>query len=156
MPNFDYVGANNGNVSIVYIGPKKFKTVNRQTFRQYHPVPVPEPMAANLLKFPDVFIEESQLEDFKKNQAEKMAEAEAKAKEQEAALEAEKLARDMTVTVGGKEYDLNKMTISKIKTLLESGDIENAPTKDSQESAQEYKVKIRDFLREMPSEPVED
>jgi hypothetical protein len=142
-------------VSIVYIGPKAVKkdTVNnsRQMFRRYEPVEVDEAHAANYLKYPTVWIEAEKLDEVKAAEA---AEAEAKQAEQEELAklaEAEKEAIDFTVTIDGEDYDLNKMNSPKIGALVIGADLDIEP-KGAQESAQDYKVRVRDSIRSLSAE----
>lgn len=142
-------------IAIVYIGPKETKkdTIagSRQVFPRFKPIEVEEAVAANLLRYPTVFVEAEKLEEIQKQQEE--AEA-AKAEAAELAAkqaEEEKVAADFNVVVEGEEYDLSKMNCSKIATLLESADIK-LEAKGAQESAPDYKVRVRDAIRALESD----
>jgi hypothetical protein len=142
-------------VSIVYIGPKESKrdttAGTRQVFRRMIPTLVEEAAAANLLRFDQVFVEESALDSVKaKMKAKQEAEEEAA---KLALLEAEKEQEELdhTVLVGGESFDLNKMNTTKIATMLAGADIELEP-KGAQESAADYKLRVRDALRAMSQE----
>lgn len=142
-------------VAIAYIGPKQEKrdtiTGSRQVFPRMKPIEVDEAVAANLLRFKTVFVEADQLDEVKKAQE---AEAEAKAKAAEEAAkqaEAEKVEADFTVTVGGADYDLKKMSTAKIAAMLEGAEIE-LEAKGAQESADDYKLRVRNSLRELGAE----
>lgn len=142
-------------VSIVYIGQKERKresiTGARLEFRQYIPVEVEEIHAAKLLRYKTVWIKAEELEEFKKAQEVK-AEAKAKAAEEAAKQAAiEKEEADFTVTVGGADYDLKKMSTAKIAAMLEGAEIE-LEAKGAQESADDYKLRVRNSLRELGAE----
>ncbi|PWI34837.1 hypothetical protein DI392_00720 [Vibrio albus] len=137
-------------VAIAYIGPKPTKkdtiTGSRQVFPRMKAIEVDEATAANLLRFPTVFVEAEKLDEVKKAQ-----EAETKAKAEAAELAKAEVAKkaeevNFTVTVAGTEYDLNKMNCPKIAALLEGADIELEP-KGAQEGADIYKLRVRDALR---------
>lgn len=137
-------------VSIVYIGPKAEKrdTIagSRQVFRRHIPVDVDEAVAAVLLRFKTVWVEAEQLADIKKQQeAEEQAKAELAA-EAEAEAKAAAIEADFTVTVAGEAYDLKKMSSPKIAALIEGADLD-IEEKGAQESADDYKLRVRDAIR---------
>ncbi|MDW6094053.1 hypothetical protein SBX64_16055 [Vibrio rhizosphaerae] len=142
-------------VSIAYIGPKESKkdtiTGSRQVFPRMTPIAVDESVAANLLRYDRVFVEASKLDDVKKLQAtaeEEKAKAEAALKAQ---VEWEAKENNYSVVVAGEQYDLNKMAVPKIQALLVGADIE-LEEKGAQESAPDYKKRIRDAIRAMQAD----
>ncbi|CZF79721.1 hypothetical protein [Grimontia marina] len=141
-----------GKQSIVYIGPKAFKrdTVagTRQVFPRHQPIEVADEVAARLLRFDEVFVEEDELENvLEKQKAEERAKADAEAKDAEEA-EKRRVALDMTVTANGETVDLAKMTLPKLRTLVESLDGLDVEPKGAQEKTPEFARRIRDAIRE--------
>ncbi|PJC87838.1 hypothetical protein CSW98_01560 [Vibrio sp. HA2012] len=137
-------------VAIAYIGPKPSKkdtiTGSRQVFPRMTPIDVDEAVAANLLRYDQVFVKADKLKTAQalQDEAEKakeQAEAEAKAKVEQEVFDA-----DFTVMVAGEKYDLKKMGCPKIEALLVGADIELEP-KNAQEAADDYKLRVRDALR---------
>ncbi|KUI98945.1 hypothetical protein [Vibrio sp. MEBiC08052] len=139
-------------VSIVYIGPKAFKrdTVSgtRQVFPRMTPIEVEVSVAANLLRFEQVFIEAEKLDDVLSQKAEQeQAQAEALADEEYVARQ-QIIDADFTVMVGDKPYDLKKMNSPKIAALLEGADM-LIDDKGAQESAEDYRLRVRNTIRAM-------
>lgn len=104
-----------------------------------------------MLRFNKVFVEEAELESVHKAREKALADAEAQAEMLQARAEAEAKDADHTVVIGGVEYDLLKMSVSKIHTLLEGNDID-VDLKGAQEPASDFKRRIRDALRELGAE----
>ncbi len=117
-------------ISVAYVGPKKEKTyrdpVTRAdyVFPQFQKVDVEADLAYRVLKFKDIFVKGDELKDAAKKQ--KDAEAQRKQADEEQRLAAEKAAKknQRVLLVEGKLYDLNKLTMPKIKTLVESLSLE--------------------------------
>lgn len=113
-------------ITVAYVGPKKEKTFRdpatrvEHVFPQYEKIDVDSELAYRLLKFKGVFVKGEELKDAEKQQKE--ADKQRAEREEEQRLAAEKAAKAnlRTVNVEGKLYDLNKMTVPKLKTLVES------------------------------------
>lgn len=113
-------------IAVAYVGPKKEKTfrdpVTRadHVFPQFQKIDVDSDLAYRLLKFKGVFVKGEDLKDAEKQQ--KAAAKQRADKEEQERLAAEKAAKasQRTVLVEGQLYDLNKMTLPKLKTLVES------------------------------------
>jgi hypothetical protein len=141
-------------ITITYIGPKSEKkdtiTGSRIVFPRYKPVDVESDKAYTLLGFPTVFIEHKDLEEHLGSvQAQgKLSQAEAERLAQLAAEEA--AANDMTVTVGEEVIDLSKLTSVKLKTLVESLDLDLK--QGAQEKVAEFALRVRDAIRNTKAE----
>lgn len=116
--------------SVAYVGPKKTKVYKdpetrvEYVFSQYEKQDVPTSLANRLFKFKGVFIKGDEVKDAKKKQD--AAEKERNAKDEalrKMQAEAEKN-NQRTLLLNGSVVDLNKMTMAKLKTLVESESIE--------------------------------
>lgn len=137
-------------ISIVYIGPKPRKkdtiTGSRLVFPQNKPVAVESDIAYQLLDFPTVWIQESELESHLNIEAEREAEKERQqAAAQQAAQEAAELA-SMVVTLNGEELDLAKLNSAKLKTLIAANELDIAD-KGAQESVEDFRLRVRNHIR---------
>lgn len=137
-------------ISVVYIGPKPKKkdtvTGSRLVFPQLKPVAVDEDIAYQLLDFPAVWIPESDLEHHLKIVDER-DKAEQRAKEEKAAAEeAAKLQASMVVSLNGEELDLAKLNSAKLKTLIAANELDIA-AKGAQESVDDFRLRVRDYIR---------
>ncbi len=137
-------------IEIVYVGEKPVKrdtvTGSRLVFRPNLPVPVPTDIALQLLAFPKVWIETTELQAHQDEQA-KQAEAKAQL-EIEALQQAKQAALDacMVVNVGGMDTDLSKLNSAKLNTLIEANGIAIDP-KGAQELVEDFRLRLRDHLR---------
>ncbi|CAH0531839.1 hypothetical protein ACNO5E_17065 [Vibrio parahaemolyticus] len=139
-------------ISIVYIGPKPRKkdtiTGSRLVFPQNKPVAVESDLAYQLLDFPTVWIQESELESHLKISAEH--EAEQKRIQEAAELAAQEAAEQasMVVTLNGDELDLAKLNSAKLKTLIKASDLDVAD-KSAQESVEDFRLRVRNHIRNL-------
>ncbi|AWK84403.1 hypothetical protein [Photobacterium damselae] len=137
-------------ISIAYIGDKPFKkdtiTGSLLVFPQYQPIDVEAPTAFMLLQYPKVWVRSEDIEVIKEqkqlaaNERAKLLEDEQKEQE---ALE---FAKSMVVTVAGENLDLAKLPSVKLATLIEANDWKLEP-KGAQESVDEFRTRVRDFIR---------
>lgn len=139
-------------ISIVYIGPKPRKkdtiTGSRLVFPQNKPVAVESDLAYQLLDFPTVWIQESELESHLKISAEH--EAEQKRIQEAAELAAQEAAEQasMVVTLNGDELDLAKLNSAKLKTLIKASELDIAD-KSAQESVEDFRLRVRNHIRNL-------
>lgn len=121
---------------IVYVGPKSEKVDKtagtRQAFPRFEAVEVEKGYAFNLLRYPDVYVEEKDLPAAKARleaiEAKKLAKAAAlKAKKGE---ELQELSR--VVVVDGENIDLGKYTSAKLNTFIEANDLDVDPKKPTE------------------------
>lgn len=139
-------------ISIVYIGPKPRKkdtiTGSRLVFPQNKPVAVASDIAYQLLDFPTVWIQETELEDHLKIEAEREAEKE---RQQAAAKQAAQAAAEqasMVVTLKSEELDLAKLNSAKLKTLIAANELDVA-AKGAQESVDDFRLRVRNHIRNL-------
>ena len=147
-------------IEVAYVGPKKEKTFRdpatrvEHVFPQFEKVEVEPEMAYRLLKFKGVFVKGEDLKDAAKQQ--KAAQKEREEREEAERLAAEKAAKanQRTVLVEGKLYDLNKMTLPKLKTLVESLSLE---VPHNGEKKEEYADAVKaSILNKYPDAEVTD
>lgn len=136
-------------IIITYIGPKSEKkdtiTGSRIVFPRHKPVEVDSDVAYRLLGFPTVFIEHKNLDEHLGG-VQAQEEARQAEKERLAKLAAdEAAANNMTVEINGTPTDLSKLTSVKLKTLIESLDLDL--TQGAQEKVGEFALRVRDAIR---------
>ncbi len=159
MPGFGWafygVNAMVDKITITYIGPKSEKkdtiTGSRIVFPRHKPVDVESDKAYTLLGFPTVFIEHKDLDAHLEGvQAqEELQQAVVENLEKLAAEQA--AANDVTVDVNGEVIDLSKLTSVKLKTLVESLDLDLK--QGAQEKVGEFALRVRDAINDMPPAP---
>lgn len=137
-------------ISIAYIGDKPFKkdtiTGSLLVFPQFTPIDVEPDIAFMLLQYPKVWVREEAMEgviEEAKVQAEAKANALAEAEKQ---AEIDAKANDFTVDIAGDSIDLAKLNSAKLVTLIEAHDL-NVEPKGAQESAQDFRLRVRDAIR---------
>ncbi|MGD6739666.1 hypothetical protein ACN08N_23535 [Photobacterium leiognathi subsp. mandapamensis] len=137
-------------ISIAYVGDKPFKkdtiTGSLLVFPQFTPIDVEPDIAFMLLQYPKVWVREEAIKNVKeeaKAQEEAKANALAEA-EKQAAIDAK--ANDFTVDIAGDSVDLAKLNSAKLATLIEAHDL-NVEPKGAQESAQDFRLRVRDAIR---------
>lgn len=115
-------------MKIAYVGPKELKidktSGSRQVFPRFEPIEIEKEYALRLLRFPTVYVKESEIEAAKKAIEER--EAKIKAKAEQKAKEKEKELKDASriVMVSGSEVDLRKYTSAQLNTFIEANDLD--------------------------------
>ena len=139
-------------MKLCYIGCKPLKidktSGSRLVFPRFEPIEVEKEFALRLLRHPDVYVEEKGLEDAKA----KIAEKEAKRLAKEAAAKLDKKeeleANSRTINIGGIDVDLRKYTHIKLKTLVESFDLDVTP-KQAAEKVTAYCDRVYDAYQKL-------
>ncbi|EOZ2732812.1 hypothetical protein ACHHZ2_12510 [Citrobacter freundii complex sp. 2024EL-00237] len=135
-------------IDLVYIGPKRIKhdtlTGSHLLFPRGKSVPTPADIAQRMLQHPTVWIEADKVADWRKREAD---EAEAVRLAAEAALlreEEERKRRDMNC---GDYGDIGKFTAAQLRTLVEGAELD-IPQQSAQEKVDDFRLRVRDALRE--------
>jgi len=126
---------------IAYIGPKKTKidkiSGSRMVFPQFEAMEVEKEFAHQLLRFPTVYVEEKNLKAAMEKQKEATVSAAALIEEKKQAGIKELKDASRVINLDGQEVDLNKYTLIKLETLVESQDLDIA-TKAAGEKVYDY------------------
>ncbi|HEI8401586.1 TPA: hypothetical protein SLE31_003395 [Citrobacter freundii] len=135
-------------IDLVYIGPKRIKhdtlTGSHLLFPRGKSVPTPADIAQRMLQHPTVWIEADKVADWRKREAD---EAETVRLAAEAALlreEEERKRRDMNC---GDYGDIGKFTAAQLRTLVEGAELD-IPQQSAQEKVDDFRLRVRDALRE--------
>lgn len=150
MGAFFFLGMNMSKIAIAYIGDKPFKkdtiTGSLLIFPRLSPIDVEADIAHMLLQYPKVWTLKENIDALVKEQelmAEQKAEAELKA---EAERQAAALLNDYSVDIAGDTIDLAKLNSPQLATLIEAHDL-NVEPKGAQESAADFRLRVRDAIR---------
>lgn len=139
-------------IEVVYIGPKKFKrdTIcnTRTIFPQFKPVPVPVDIAYQLTEYPTVWKYKSELEDYLCEQEELKKAKAAEQEDERKRLAQEAFENSTVVTLNGEELDISKYTEVQLKTLVEGEEL-NVEPKQQGETVADYRMRVRDAIRDI-------
>lgn len=143
-------------IAIAYVGNKPSKkdtvTGSRLLFPRLVPVDVESAIAVQLLEYPTVWRRADELGSVLAR-AEALKQVE-QAEAEQAAAEAARQAEAQSMLVESLNLDLGKMTSAALATLAEKHQLTIDP-KGSRESADDYRVRVRDALRALPVEQAE-